>query len=163
METDEDLVKATLSKGSHHFGVLIKRHADYLFGLGMRLTLGNKELAEDISQQAFMNAFTYLKSFNSQKNFKHWLTGIAVNTFKDLVRKDNEHSSLDDKDKPSYKPHLDGNLDFFNLIKPLTEDEKILFTLKYVYEYQINEMADLLNLKSGTVKSRISRALEKLK
>jgi len=49
------------------------------------------------------------------------------------------------------------------LIKPLTEDEKILFTLKYIYDYQINDMADFLDLKPGTVKSKISRALEKLK
>mgnify|MGYP003388406627 FL=1 len=50
MEADEELVRRTLSEGSHHFGVLIQRYADYLFGLGMRLTSGNKELAEDISQ-----------------------------------------------------------------------------------------------------------------
>ncbi len=151
METDEELVRRTLSEGSHHFGVLIQRYADYLFGLGMRLTSGN------------MKSFTYLKSFNSQKKFKHWLTGITVNCYKDLIQKENQHLSLNAKDEPSYTPHLEGNIDFFNLIKPLTEDEKILFTLKYVYEYQINEIADLLNQKSGTVKSKISRALEKLK
>ena len=87
METDEELVRRTLSEGSHHFGVLIQRYADYLFGLGMRLTSGNTELAEDISQQAFMKSYTYLKSFNSQKKFKHWLTGIAVNCYKDLIQK----------------------------------------------------------------------------
>ena len=162
METDEELVRRTLSEGSHHFGVLIQRYADYLFGLGMRLTSGNTELAEDISQQAFMKSFTYLKSFNSQKKFKHWLTGIAVNCYKDLIQKENQHLSLNIKDEPSYTPHLEGNTDFFNLIKPLNEDEKILFTLKYVYEYQVNEIADLLNQKLGTVKSKLSRALEKL-
>ena len=76
METDEELVRRTLSEGSHHFGVLIQRYADYLFGLGMWLTSGNKELAEDMSQQAFMKSYTYLKSFDPQKSFKHWLTGI---------------------------------------------------------------------------------------
>jgi RNA polymerase sigma-70 factor (ECF subfamily) len=162
MEADEELVRRTLSEGSHHFGVLIQRYADYLFGLGMRLTSGNKELAEDISQQAFMKSFTYLKSFNSQKKFKHWLTGIAVNCYKDLIQKENQHLSLNTKDEPSYIPHLEGNIDFFNLIKPLNEDEKVLFILKYVYEYQVNEIADLLNQKLGTVKSKLSRALGKL-
>ena len=66
METDEELVRKTLSEGSHHFQSLIQRYADYLFGLGMRLTSGNKELAEDISQQAFMKSFMYLKSFVSE-------------------------------------------------------------------------------------------------
>ena len=163
METDEGLVKKTLTDGNHHYGVLIQRYADYLFGLGMRLTAGNRGLAEDISQQTFMKSFTYLKSFNSEKKFKHWLTGIAINCYKDLIQKENQRLPNDVIDEPDYKPNLESNIDFFNLIKPLAEDEKIIFTLKYVYEYQINEIANLLNLKPGTVKSKISRALDKLK
>jgi len=163
METDEELVRRTLSGGNHHYGILIQRYADYLFGLGMRLTAGNRELSEDISQQSFLKSYTYLKSFDSRKPYKHWLTGIAVNCYKDLIRKEHQHLSLDANGELSYTPYLEGNMDFFNLIKPLTEDEKILFTLKYVYEYQINAIADLLNQKSGTVKSKLSRALERLK
>ncbi|HIB75674.1 MAG TPA: sigma-70 family RNA polymerase sigma factor, partial [Gammaproteobacteria bacterium] len=133
METDEELVRRTLSEGSHHFGVLIQRYADYLFGLGMRLTSGNKELAEDMSQQAFMKSYTYLKSFDPQKSFKHWLTGIAVNSFKDLIAKENQYSSLEDTNEPSYTPHLEGNKDFFTLIKPLTKEERLIFTLRFIY------------------------------
>ncbi|MEO1931399.1 MAG: RNA polymerase sigma factor [Pseudohongiella sp.] len=163
METDEELVKKTLTDGNHHYGILIQRYADYLFGLGMRLTSGNRELAEDISQQSFLKSYTYLKSFDTQKEFKHWLTGIAINCYKDLIQKENQRLPIDVIDEPVYKSNLEGNIDFFNLIKPLAEDEKIIFTLKYVYEYQINEIANLLNLKPGTVKSKISRTLDKLK
>ena len=75
METDEELVRRTLSEGSHHFGVLIQRYADYLFGLGMRLTSGNKELAEDMSQQAFMKSYTYLKVLIHRRSLN---TGLPV-------------------------------------------------------------------------------------
>jgi RNA polymerase sigma-70 factor (ECF subfamily) len=163
METDEELVKRTLSGGNHHYGILIQRYADYLFGLGMRLTAGNRELAEDISQQSFLKSYTYLRSFDSRKTYKHWLTGIAVNCFKDMIKKDNQYTNLDVGNEPSYSPSLEGNADFFNLVKPLREDEKTLFILKYIYDYQINEIADFLDMKSGTVKSKINRALEKLK
>ena len=163
METDEELVKRTLKGGSHHYGVLIQRYADYLFGLGMRLTAGNKELAEDISQQSFLKSFTYLKSFDSRKSYKYWLTGIAVNCFKDMVKKEQQYTELDAAVELSCSPQLEGDSGFFDLIKPLTKDERILFTLKYIYAYQINDIADFLNQKPGTVKSRISRALEKLK
>ena len=50
METDEELVNRTLSGETDCYGVLVQRHADYLFGLGMRFTAGNREFAEDISQ-----------------------------------------------------------------------------------------------------------------
>ena len=80
-----------------------------------------------------------------------------------MIQKESQYLSLNIKDEPNYTPHLEGNTDFFNLIKPLNEDEKVLFTLKYVYEYQVNEIADLLNQKLGTVKSKLSRAVEKLR
>jgi RNA polymerase sigma-70 factor (ECF subfamily) len=163
MQTDEELVKRTLSGGNHHYGVLIQRYADYLFGLGMRLTMGNRELAEDISQQSFLKSYAYLKSYDPSKAYKHWLTGIAVNCFKDMIQKEKSYTDLNAGNEPRYSPDLDGNKDFFNLIKPLTEEEKILFTLKYVYEYRTSEIGSFLDLKSGTVKSKISRALEKLK
>ena len=163
MDTDEELVKRALKGGNHHYGVLVQRYADYLFGLGMRLTSGNRELAEDISQQSFLKSYSYLKSFDSRKTYKYWLTGIAVNCFRDMIKKEQKYTDLGSGSEQSYSPQLEGNTGFFDLIKPLTEDEKILFTLKYIYDYQINDMADFLDLKPGTVKSKISRALEKLK
>jgi len=163
MPSDEELVANTLVDGSHHFGVLIERHSDYLFGLGMRLTSGHKAQAEDLSQQAFMKAFMYLKSFNPEKQFKHWLTGIAVNCFKDIVKKENQYLSLPEHHEPFITPNHAENLDFFKLIKPLTHEEKTMFTLKYIYEYQTAEIAEFMNLNLGTTKSKISRALEKLK
>ncbi|ETN92594.1 Sigma-W factor [Gammaproteobacteria bacterium MOLA455] len=163
METDEELVRRALKGGNHHYGVLIQRYADYLFGLGMRLTAGNRELAEDISQQSFLKSYSYLKSFDSRKTYKYWLTGIAVNCFKDMIKKEQKYTDLEAGNEPSYVPQLEGNTGFFCLIKPLTEDEKILFTLKYIYDYQVSDLADFLDLKPGTVKSKISRALEKLK
>lgn len=163
MITDEELVKKSLSEGSHHFGVLIQRYANYLFGFGMRLTFGNRELSEDISQQAFMKAYTNLKSFDSRKNFKHWLTGIAVNCFKDLIVKENQYSSIEEYSEPTYTPNIEGNQDFFNLIKPLTKEERLIFTLRFVYDYKVDEIGDFLDFKSGTIKSKISRAIEKLR
>ena len=163
MASDKELVKRTLSGGNHHYGTLIQRYADYLFGLGMRLTAGNREFAEDISQQAFLKSYAYPRSFDSNRSYKHWLTGIAVNCFVDMLKKEQKYTTIKTLDEPSYSPNLEGNTDFFNLIESLTDEEKILFTLKYIYEYQASEIGDFLNLKTGTVKSKLSRAMEKLK
>ena len=80
-----------------------------------------------------------------------------------MIKKEQKYTDLEAGNEPSYVPQLEGNTGFFSLIKPLTEDEKILFTLKYIYDYQVSDLADFLDLKPGTVKSKISRALEKLK
>jgi RNA polymerase sigma-70 factor (ECF subfamily) len=163
MTTDEELVQKTISGGSHHFGVLVERYSDYLFGLGMRLTSGNKEMSEDISQQAFLKSYSYLKSFDKKQSFKHWLTRIAVNSFKDLITKENQYSSNESPIESSHTPKLEGDQDFFNLIRPLSEDEKAIFILRFIYEYQVNEIGELLTMKPGTVKSKLSRAMEKLR
>lgn len=163
MTTDEELVERTISGGSHHFGVLVERYSDYLFGLGMRLTSGNKEMSEDISQQAFLKSYSYLKSFDKKQSFKHWLTRIAVNSFKDLITKENQYSSNESPIESSHTPKLEGDQDFFNLIRPLSEDEKAIFILRFIYEYQVNEIGELLTMKPGTVKSKLSRAMEKLR
>jgi len=163
METDEQLVLRTLNEGNHYYGLLIQRHADYLFGLGMRLNAGRREFAEDICQQAFLKSFTYLKSFDSQKNFRHWLTGIAINCYRDMIKKENQYTALEYAQEATYTPDLQCNKDFFSMILPLEEDEKIIFILRYIYEHQISEIAALINMKAGTIKSKISRAMEKLK
>ena len=80
-----------------------------------------------------------------------------------MLLKEQRYTSLDVIEESTHSPDLDGDSEFFNLIKPLTDDEKILFTLKYIYEHQNNEIAELLGRKTGTVKSQISRAMEKLK
>jgi RNA polymerase sigma-70 factor (ECF subfamily) len=70
---------------------------------------------------------------------------------------------LEPANEVGYTPELQCNKDFFSLISPLSDDEKVIFILKYIYEHQTNEIADLVNMKAGTVKSKISRAMEKLK
>jgi RNA polymerase sigma-70 factor (ECF subfamily) len=163
MESDIDLINKTLSGGSHHYGVLIQRYSDYLFGLGMRLTAGNRALAEDISQQSFLKSYTYLASFDTKKSYKHWLTGIAVNGFRDAVKKEQTYTELETIDEPVYAPDLGEDGEFFRLIKPLDPEHRSLFTLRYVYDHSVDEIAQLTQLNAGTVKSKLSRAMEVLR
>ncbi len=163
MESDIDLINKTLSGGSHHYGVLIQRYADYLFGLGMRLTAGNRALAEDISQQSFLKSYTYLASFDRNKSYKHWLTGIAVNCCKDALKQQPLHIDIDTVNEPSHEPELGEDSEFFRLIRPLEPEDRALFTLRYVYDHTVDEIAQLTSLKAGTVKSKLSRAMEVLR
>lgn len=163
MESDIDLINKTLSGGSHHYGVLIQRYSDYLFGLGMRLTAGNRALAEDISQQSFLKSYTYLASFDTKKSYKHWLTGIAVNCFRDAVKKEQTYTELETIDEPVYAPDLSEEGEFFRLIEPLDPEHRSLFTLRYVYDHSVDEIAQLTQLNAGTVKSKLSRAMEVLR
>ena len=177
MIPDPELVRRTLAEGAFHIGPLVQRHSDYVFGLNMRLTSGNRALAQDITQQTFLNAFTYLKSFDRTKAFKHWIAGIAVNCFKDAIKKENVYVSADAPNFSNaynaynpYKPSIEGfhtpeqEMDsaFLALIEPLNMEERALVILRFVYEFKIAEIGELMALNPGTVKSKLSRATQKL-
>ncbi len=173
-QTDAMLVKLSLEQGSQYFANLVKRHSDYLYGLGMRLSGGNDAQAKDLSQQALIKAFRYLSSFDPKhaglgsdpnKRFRNWLTGIAVNCFGDLARKEAQYIELNEEeieDIAVRAPSSDHN-EFYQMIRPLTLQERQLVTLRFIYEFTIDEIAGMLNLKGGTVKSKISRAVARLK
>ena len=129
----------------------------------MRLTGGSRASAEDISQQSFLRSYQYLKSFEAQKSYKNWLTGITVNCFKDLHRKENRYEPFGEGTEPHDLPDFEGNKDFFLLIKLLSEEEKRLVILKYLYKYRNPGIGGLLNMNVGTVKSKLSRAMKKLR
>jgi RNA polymerase sigma-70 factor (ECF subfamily) len=172
MISDETLVKRTLENGSHHFGELVNRYADYLFGLGMRLTAGNKSFSEEIAQRTFVRAYRYLASFDrghqpkvadSDHRFRNWLTGIAANCFRDLIRTEQQYVSLEGINEPDYAASSSDLSAFNELVKPLSAEDRMLFVLRYIYEYSIAEIAGLTNINEGTVKSRVSRAMSRLR
>ncbi len=172
MLSDEALVQRTQTEGSHHFGELVKRYSDYMFGFGLRLTGGDGELARDLAQQSFTRAFRYLNSFDkfhqsktasSEHRFRNWLTGIAVNCFNDLIKEEQRYQPLEQHLEPAYEASYADSHEFYNLIKPLNSGDRVLFVLRYVYEYQVSEIAALTQINEGTVKSRISRAMNRLR
>ena len=177
-QPDEVLVRLTLEQGSHFFGNLVKRHSNYLYGLGMRLSGGNHAMAHDVSQQAFIKAFKYLHSFDadhiglgkdSANRFRNWLTGIATNCHTDLARSESKYGEykedeIQDIDSGQQAQSAAAELnEFEEMIKPLSTHERQLITLRFVYEFSIAEIAGMLSLKSGTVKSQISRTVAKLR
>ncbi len=174
-QSDETLVRLTCEQGSQFFGNLVKRHSDYLFGLGMRLSCGNKPMAEDLSQQALIKAFNYLTSFNPNhkglgakrsKRFRNWLTGIAVNCYSDLAKAESKYTSINSEQLSNAEAspqRYDELNEFQAIIRPLTTEERQIVTLRFVYEFTIEEIAGMLTQKAGTIKSKLSRAIARLR
>ena len=174
-QSDEALIRLSLEQGSQYFGKLVKRHSDYLFGLGMRLSGGNHAMAQDMSQQAFIKAFKYLASFDPKppslgadpsKRFRNWLTGIAVNCYSDLVKVEAKYNDIDqlgDIIQPKAAHSSEELSEFSAMVRSLSTEERQLVTLRFIYEYSIDEIAGMLGLKSGTVKSKLSRAVARLR
>ncbi|EJW21890.1 hypothetical protein IMCC14465_02840 [alpha proteobacterium IMCC14465] len=156
---DRQVVLLTLERGGHHYGELVQKYADFLFSLAMRLTHGDRFLAEDIAQETFMRSFKYLHRFDIKQNYKKWLIGIFYNCFKDAVKKQRYDGALDENMVASENSAADYS-GFLDLLRPLDEDTKTVFTLKYLYEYTNAEIAEITGITERRLKENIRRGKE---
>ncbi|MFL2691477.1 MAG: RNA polymerase sigma factor [Gammaproteobacteria bacterium] len=161
MQSDKDIVNLCLNDGIQHFEKIIKLYNNYVFGVMMRVTAGNIHFSEDLTQLAFIRAMKYLRSYDQEKELKTWLVQIAINCFKTEIKKNNKYVSIDNANEPVTEIKDDD--EFYEMIATLSSTERIIFTLKYVYEYKNEDIGNSLSINTNTVKSIIKRALEKLR
>ena len=145
MHSDLDIVKKTLSDGNEYFEPLITRYNNYIFSIMMRLTSGNVDFSEDLTQLSFLRALKYLNSYDQKKNFKNWLISIAVNCFKSEIKKESKYI-LDEVNDVAVEESNTSN-DFYKIIKNLNVNERVILTLKYVYDQKNEEIAQLVVFK----------------
>lgn len=151
---------------------LILQYGTRLFGLCMRLCR-SREDAEDLYQETWLKACRAYDSFDSGRNFEHWLTRICVNTYRDLLRRRKitieciQFSDTEEKERiiamvPAAQPSQEHS-DLREAIDSLPEKYRQAIILHYFCDKDIALAAQQLSIPVGTLKSRLSRARELLK
>jgi RNA polymerase sigma-70 factor, ECF subfamily len=186
LETDEETELVSAAKGGDFaaFEQLVRRHQTKIFNLALRMT-GNYEDACDVTQEVFVAAFTQLATFRGKSKFSTWLTAIAVNRARNRLaqvrrREVREAVSLDDpvetdngqlprevaSNEPSPHERLeskDAQQAVQDCISILPGEFREVLVLRDLQEFAYDEIAGMLKLREGTVKSRLFRAREALK
>ena len=185
--SDAQLVSAALEGDQSAYTLLMERHKDPLrlyvneFIVHLKNSDGIIELAEepqDIVQEAFQKAFQALPTYNPQYKFSTWLFNIARNIAIDYARKrkisiganitpDNFHTlaNIGSGIRNSPEDKMISSQEYRSLIEIISSlDEKYRepAILRFIKEYEYNEIAQELNLELNTVKTRIKRAKELL-
>ncbi|MBC5629896.1 sigma-70 family RNA polymerase sigma factor [Clostridium sp. NSJ-6] len=125
--------------------------------------LSKEEDVEDAVSEAILKAYKNIKSLKDESFFKTWLIRIVINESNTLYKKrsreisvENEHFvNLQVNDK--YK-----DVTLYNAINALDDDLRTTTILFYFEDMKYKDIAKVLDIKEGTVKSRLSRAKEKL-
>ena len=163
--SDLSLISLVILNNDHRaFGKLVEKYQSGVRSLLLRMSNGNKALADDLAQVTFIRSFKYLKNFRGSASFSTWIYRIAYNVFIDN-RKTTRHT----EDIEGYDYIQDNNqstttvMDIQNGLKTLKENEKICIMLHYDNGFSHPEIADILNMPVGTVKTNILRGKEKLK
>jgi len=117
----------------------------------------DRALAEDVTQEAFLRAFRFLSSFRGDAKFTSWLFRIARNCAMDALRA-RRAPELTDPPSPAVTGDPDARLELRTALESVSEEHREPFLLIEVFGLSYREAADVLNVRVGTVKSRMHRA-----
>lgn len=124
----------------------------------------NKEDAEDVVSETILKAYSHLAELRNVKKIKSWMFQILVNESRAYLKKRNRIELAEDTSRFSEQENEQQTsydlLDFVYQLETIYRDVTILY---YFEEFSVKEIAKILDISSGTVKSRLSRARERLK
>jgi RNA polymerase sigma-70 factor (ECF subfamily) len=178
-EEDATLIKRALKGDQRAFRRLRSKYYDAIYNAIYRM-VRDKEEVTDLTQEAFIKAFTSLASFNDEYAFSTWLYKIATNNSIDYIRRKKLHTfsidkPIESKDSdytfeiPDTTYEADGEVistqrrQFLeNAIASLPPRYRQVIIMRHVEEKEYQEIAKLLRLPLGTVKAHIFRARELL-
>jgi RNA polymerase sigma-70 factor (ECF subfamily) len=151
---------------------LVLAHQEAVFRLSY-LLLGDPDDAEDVAQETFLRAWNHLKRFDTTRPLRPWLLSIASNLASNRRRSagryfaavmrafQNEPTSSASIEEKSTRQMEAGHL--WKAVQTQSLPDQQIVYLRYFLDLSVAETAQALDIAQGTVKSRLSRALERLR
>jgi RNA polymerase sigma-70 factor (ECF subfamily) len=170
--SDNDVVEAILEGQTALYEILMRRYNERVYRAARAIVRDEKE-AEDVMQQAYVNAYANLRQFNGQARFSTWLTRIAINEALARVRRRGRYEPFDDgflkveslmaarahddnPERQAFSGELRVLLEW--AIDRLPDGAREVFVLREVEGLSTAEVAETLDVSEDVVKTRLSRA-----
>ncbi len=170
MPTDAELIKATLQGDSAAYGQLVRAHEDRLFNTLFRIS-GCQQEAEDVAQESFLQAFLKLDSFRGNSRFYTWLYRIAFNIYATRRRKQRPQQSWEQIRGQTGAEPLDGRESagdalerkeevrlIHQALAELSPEYREILILRELEDCNYETISEILDIPTGTVRSRLHRA-----
>jgi RNA polymerase sigma-70 factor, ECF subfamily len=178
--TDETLLKEYLAGKTGSFELLVRRYAQELHQFVLRFT-GDSTTAEDVVQEAFLQVHTSADRFDPTRRFKPWLFTIAANKARDYLRKRTRRREVafdaklsEDDESGSRFVHLLENAGdspdealgleeqrraVRGVVEEMPDNLREVLILAYYHRFAYKDIADVIGVPLGTVKSRLHSAV----
>jgi RNA polymerase sigma-70 factor (ECF subfamily) len=153
----------------------VRRYQDVSFRVAFIIT-GSAEDAEDAAQEGFVRAYRSIDRFRLEAPFRPWLLRIVANAARTrrgraarrlalpLAEADSSQAIVDTQPTPDVVAIADEQAaELLNTLAMMRPDDQQVISLRYFVDLSEAEMAEVLNCPRGTVKSRLSRALSRLR
>ena len=175
--TDEQVVEQVISGHTAQFEILMRRHNQRLYRAARAIVPDERE-AEDVVQQAYVNAYANLRQFDGRAQSSTWLTRIAVHEAIARARRKGRYTTLDaegsgnveqimayqsapDPERQAFGRELAGLIE--SAIDALPDGCREVFVLRQIEGLNTAETADCLGVSEDVVKTRLSRARSALR
>ncbi|MBI4336649.1 MAG: sigma-70 family RNA polymerase sigma factor [Chloroflexi bacterium] len=168
---EAELVRRCQAGGEEAYGLLLERYGKLLLGTAYLMTR-DRGLAEDVVQEALVSAWRGLPSFQPTGSFKAWLVRILINEARQQARRKRVQTApLEDAALVAGDPHEvedtvlrdEEQQSLQRALETLQEDHREVLVLRYYADLTVPQIARAIGSREGTVKSRLHRAVERLR
>ena len=156
------LVKKAKKGDNKAFVQLIKQYELVLYRTAKGFRLNENDIA-DVIQDTVMTAFEKINTLKNDDYFNTWLYRILIHNCSRHLKRLKKVIPLDIEKLNNLSSKDESDLEFYEALETLDDNHRIVLTLYYVNDLTIKEISQCLNEPEGTIKSRISRARQKLK
>lgn len=125
--------------------------------------LKEEEDVADAMSETVLTCYEKVGSLRQDAYFKTWMIRILINHCKDILKKQKRTIPVEDLPETEAQVTGDGTRQFRELIEPLREQDRSIFTLYYVYGLKVKEIASYMEMKENTVATRLKRGREALR
>jgi RNA polymerase sigma-70 factor (ECF subfamily) len=166
-ERDDQLIRRFLDGDVAAFTTLVRRHEARIYHLCLRI-LTDPDDAADAAQDAFLTALRKLDQFRGDAAFTTWMHRVAVNACYDILRRrkrtpvlrviaDDEPELEPGPPQPDHADAVAGSVDVAAALAAIPEEFRVAIVLADVQDLPYDEIAGILGVPLGTVKSRVHR------
>ncbi len=164
VQEENQLIDRILAGDERCYADLVDHYKRYAFTIALKV-VGERTEAEEVTQDAFIKAFHYLKGFNRTARFSTWLYRIVFNTAVSYKRKkkvhfeDIQHRSVENPERADAELEMKDKKAFVAAaMSKLNESDQLAIQLFYIKEFSLEEVAEMMGQNVNTIKVRIHRA-----
>jgi RNA polymerase sigma-70 factor, ECF subfamily len=164
VKSKQDNVVLAQNGDNDAFQQLMKSEQEKLYRIAYTY-VHNEEDALEIVQETFYKAFLSIKKLKEPKFFSTWLTKILINSALSFIKKQKKYVLFSESHEQKYStthPHQEEKIDLLRAIMALPNKYKTIINLRFYLDYSLAQIAEVLDIPEGTVKTQIHRATKKL-
>lgn len=163
----EELIWGAQNGDEKAFTKLIMLINDDLYKIA-KTRISNEADIADAVQETMIETYKSIKKLNDPNKFKKWVIKILINKCNRIYRRKYKNDiSIDDYNLEHLKTNnikdVENDLNFYDIIKNLNYDERIIVVLYYMEEYTVKEIKEILKMNENTINTHLYRARKKIK